>query len=234
MILQYNCNNNHSSLRITRLFCGNLNKAITEEDLKSCLPGITYIKWITDKLTGEFYGSSFLEMKDAEAAAKAVLQDGSKFMGRSVYQSFFFFLILSQFHPQYRPLKIYYCPPRPTDTWPPVEGYQKKPGAAAKASNNKREKTPKPDGCRKLFVGNLSYEIDDDSMVDFFKDCGTMTGLRWLTRQDTGEFRVSSLLTLCILCCKCSFGTLFREVVMWSLVVRKKLIRRCYWMEKSY
>lgn len=77
-----------------------------------------------------------------------------------------------------------------------MEGYQRKPGSStAKGSKNTREKMVKPDGCRKLFVGNLSYDIDDDSMVAFFKDCGTMTGLRWLTRQDTGEFRVSRLLS---------------------------------------
>ena len=68
--------------RITRLFCGNLSKKITEEELKSRLPGITYVKWITDKQTGEFYGSSFIEMRDPESAALAVLQDNSKFLGR--------------------------------------------------------------------------------------------------------------------------------------------------------
>lgn len=73
--------------RITRLFCGNLNKKVTEEELKKCISGITHIKWITDKETGEFYGSSFLELKDPEAAAAAVLQDKSKFMGRYIYFS---------------------------------------------------------------------------------------------------------------------------------------------------
>jgi len=66
--------------KITRIFCGNLNKKITEEDLRSCLEGITYIKWITDKQTREFYGSTFLEMKDPVSAAAAVLKDRSKFM----------------------------------------------------------------------------------------------------------------------------------------------------------
>jgi len=47
----------------------------------------------------------------------------------------------------------------------------------------------RPTGCKKLYVGNLSYEIDDETMVDFFKDVGTMVGLRWLTRKDSGEFR---------------------------------------------
>jgi hypothetical protein len=50
--------------------------------LKAFIPGITYIKWITDKETGEFYGSSFLEMKDPSSAAAAVMQDQSKFLGR--------------------------------------------------------------------------------------------------------------------------------------------------------
>jgi RNA recognition motif-containing protein len=47
-------------------------------------------------------------------------------------------------------------------------------------------------GCRKLFCGNLAYEIDDEAICDFFKDCGELTGLRWLTRKETGEFRVST------------------------------------------
>jgi hypothetical protein len=61
-----------------------LNKKITEEEMKKCISGVSYIKWITDKTTGEFYGSTFLEMKDADSAAMAVMQDKSKFMGRWV------------------------------------------------------------------------------------------------------------------------------------------------------
>lgn len=166
---------------ITRLFCGNLNKKITEDELHSCLPGITYIKWITDKETGEFYGSSFLEMQDPASAAAAVMKDGSKFMGR--------------------PLKIYYCPPKPGAKWPPHAPSTKPETSApstAKSNNSGggkgggREfpKSEKPEGCRKLFAGNLSYEIDDDTMVDFFKECGTIIGLRWLSHKDSGDFKV--------------------------------------------
>ena len=68
--------------KITRLFCGNLNKNITEEQLKEHLPGITYIKWIRDKETGDFYGTTFLEMADAKSAASAVLKDRTKYLGR--------------------------------------------------------------------------------------------------------------------------------------------------------
>jgi RNA recognition motif-containing protein len=67
---------------ITRLFVGNLNKNITEEQLKSCIEGITFIKWITDKSTGQFYGSTFVEMKDKKSAIEAVMKDRQKFMGR--------------------------------------------------------------------------------------------------------------------------------------------------------
>ena len=59
-----------------------MNKKVTEEELKKCLSGIVFIKWITDKETGEFYGSTFLEMNDPESAALAVQQDRTKFMGR--------------------------------------------------------------------------------------------------------------------------------------------------------
>jgi hypothetical protein len=69
---------------ITRLFCGNLKKTITEEQLHNAINGIVFIKWMTDKTTREFYGSTFLEMKDPAAAAAAVLLDKTKLLGRSV------------------------------------------------------------------------------------------------------------------------------------------------------
>jgi hypothetical protein len=57
---------------ITRLFCGNLKLDVTEEALRGHITGITFIKWQKDKVTKEFYGSTFLEMKDPKAAAVAV------------------------------------------------------------------------------------------------------------------------------------------------------------------
>lgn len=70
--------------KITRIFCGNLNKNITEEQLHEAFPGISYIKWICDKTTGEFYGTTFLEMSDAKSAANAVMKDRTKLLGRLV------------------------------------------------------------------------------------------------------------------------------------------------------
>jgi len=160
---------------ITRLFCGNLKLDVTEEALRGHITGITFIKWQKDKTTKAFYGSTFLEMKDPKAAALAVAMDRTKFQGR--------------------PLKIYYCPPRPGDAWPPIErgGAGSGPGAGAGAGagkdRNTRARTPKPPGGKKLYMGNLSYSIDDDTVVNFFKDCGELRGLRWLVNNDTQEFR---------------------------------------------
>ena len=47
---------------ITRIFCGNLNKNITEEQLRGCIENITYIKWITDRETQQFYGIHYYKI----------------------------------------------------------------------------------------------------------------------------------------------------------------------------
>jgi len=161
--------------KITRLFCGNLNKNITEEQLKEHLSGVSFIKWIRDKETGDFYGTTFLEMEDAKSAASAVLKDRTKYLGRQ--------------------LKIYYCPPKPGDIWPPLSGSSAKPTGVTSSGGagggfNQREKLPKPPNCCKLFMGNLSYNIDDETICEFFKDCGgEIVGLRWLSHKESGDFK---------------------------------------------
>jgi len=41
-----------------------------------------------------------------------------------------------------------------------------------------------------ILIFLINYiQVDDDSICDFFKDCGEIIGLRWLTHKDTGEFR---------------------------------------------
>ena len=34
-----------------------------------------------------------------------------------------------------------------------------------------------------IIPGNLAYTIDDEAMIEFFKDCGALVGLRWLTHK---------------------------------------------------
>jgi hypothetical protein len=151
-----------------------------------------------------------------------------------------------------RPLKIYYCPPRPGDKWPPVshnKGVGQGAGAVSAGGSSgappRREATPKPAGCKKLYAGNLSYNIDDDTIVDFFKECGTIVGLRWLTHQSSGEFRVGvrlrcsfndaisiSIYSMCSSRC-CFLLSCCRDVASWNLALLKRPIEQSNLMAKS-
>ena len=153
----------------TRVFLGNLHFKIDDASLRKAINGITHVKFITDKETQKFYGSAFIECATSADAKACVAMAGTKVMGR--------------------PLKANLAPPRPGDVWPPVEGglaYKDKPGFVA----NIQEPQPKPfDECRNLFLGNLPYSIDDDSLKAYFADCGELEKIRWLTHQNSGEFK---------------------------------------------
>ena len=40
-----------------------------------------------------------------------------------------------------------------------------------------------------VFVGNVAYESTDDELTALFAGCGAVKMVRWLTHQDTGEFK---------------------------------------------
>mmetsp|Transcript_7310 Transcript_7310/g.10344 ORF Transcript_7310/g.10344 Transcript_7310/m.10344 type:complete len:352 (-) Transcript_7310:1867-2922(-) len=154
---------------VTRLFLGNLPFAVDEAGLGAFLPGdVTHIKWITDKETGKFYGSAFCEMDNSKNAAEAVAKAGSQLMGR--------------------PVKINFAPAREGDIWPPekkvVSGGGQAGGTGVKAMSEK------PENCVKLFIGNLSYDIDDDGINKFFDNVGAeVKAVRWLHHKDSGDFK---------------------------------------------
>jgi len=154
---------------VTRLFLGNLPFAVDETSLSEFLPGeVTHIKWITDKETGKFYGSAFCEMDTSASAAEAVAKAGSQLMGR--------------------PVKINYAPAREGDIWPPVKKVVSGGGQAG--GSGVKSMSEKPEGCVKLFVGNLSYDIDDDGIIKFFANVDAeVKAVRWLHHQDSGDFK---------------------------------------------
>jgi len=47
----------------------------------------------------------------------------------------------------------------------------------------------------RVFVGNLSYDIDDDKVKEFFKEIGELSDIYWLTDRDSGDFRGAGFLT---------------------------------------
>ena len=61
---------------VDRCFAGNLSWKIDEEKVKRAFEelelGVVHVFWVTDKTTGQFYGSSFLTFESPEHAAWAV------------------------------------------------------------------------------------------------------------------------------------------------------------------
>lgn len=157
---------------VTRLFIGNLPFAVDEASLEEFLPNtVTHIKWITDKETGKFYGSAFIEMSNSSAAADAVGMAGSQLMGR--------------------PMKINFAPSRPGDIWPPPKKVISGGGGGGQAGGSGiKAMSAKPDNCLKLFIGNLSYEIDDEAITKFFATVDSeVKTCRWLHHKDSGDFK---------------------------------------------
>jgi RNA recognition motif-containing protein len=171
---------------VTRLFLGNLPFAVDEASLSSFLPGqVTHIKWITDKETGKFYGSAFCEMDNSKSAAEAVAMAGSKLIGR--------------------PIKINFAPAREGDVWPPAKkvvsgnvtgaegagaGGGGGSGGGQAGGSGIKAMSAKPDNCTKLFIGNLSYDIDDETITKFFANVDAeVKAVRWLHHKDSGDFK---------------------------------------------
>ena len=149
---------------------GNLPWSITDDELARALgrESLPVIKYITDKESGKFYGSAFVDVGgDAAAAAAAVARNGDSVGGR--------------------PMKVAYAPPRPGDVWPPVAG-----DSNARKGTTPRERTPRPEGgSHKLFIGNVAYEATDDDVAAVFKDVAPegLSAVRWVTHKDTGDFK---------------------------------------------
>jgi hypothetical protein len=73
--------------RITRLFLKNMcAKQMDESKLLEVLAParVTHIQWLTDRNTGKFYGSAFIEVKAAEDAGSALALDGMVVLGRKI------------------------------------------------------------------------------------------------------------------------------------------------------
>ena len=130
-------------------------------------------KWITDKDSGAFYGSSFVEMESCFKAAEAVAKSGSQLMGR--------------------PIKINFAPARSGDVWPPTTTTKSLSGSGNSGQaggKGVKAMSAKPPDCKKLFIGNLSYDIDDEGIGKFFASVNAeVKAVRWLHHRDSGDFK---------------------------------------------
>jgi len=60
---------------------------------------------------------------------------------------------------------------------------------AIAASRKSKELSEKPKDCRTIFVGNLVYDIDENTLRDVFKDCGEIAQIRFATERETSAFK---------------------------------------------
>lgn len=58
-----------------------------------------------------------------------------------------------------------------------------------KPVNTPRTPAVKEDGCTTVFVGNLDFNIDEDSLRQAFADCGEITQVRFAMDRESGEFK---------------------------------------------
>lgn len=70
----------------------------------------------------------------------------------------------------------------------PVEGMKVHTKAAAPVA------APAEPTCE-VFMGNLSFQIDEASLQDAFKECGTISNCKWLEHSDTGKFKGCGFIT---------------------------------------
>jgi len=68
-------------------------------------------------------------------------------------------------------------------------------GSGAKKSRSGGQKTEMKGSTKRVFVGNLSYDIDDEKIKEFFKDVGELKDIYWLTDRDSGDFKGCGFLT---------------------------------------
>jgi len=137
------------------LFLGNCSFDITDESLKEALGQygtIESIHWVTDRETGKFYGTGFVEFSTPAEAAAALAADGVEVSGRAI--------------------RIQYAKPRAGDS-------DKKPARAPKPVQPLSEKPP---GCKTVFVGGLPMSIDEAQIRTLFTDCGEIVNIRWVER----------------------------------------------------
>jgi len=148
-----------------RIFLGNLPFKITDELIHECFDEfgtIEGIHWVTDKETGRFYGTAFVDFADAASAKAAQVRNGVEILGR--------------------PIKVGMAAGANIAGKNRFNSKEKKGGHLAKLPIS-----AKPEGCTTVFLGNLSFNIDDTTIAEVFKHCGDISDIRWVEKD--GEFK---------------------------------------------
>jgi len=140
-----------------RVYCGNLSFDLDEASLKKFFEPLTItdVYWMQDRKTKQFRGMGFVTFSSSEEAKAAIEKNGEELMGRTIHVDF--------------------AKARGADTTPKKR----------QSEYTKVEDREQPEGCNTIFVGNLPFECEekDKKIRAFFKGCGKIDGVRWITRK---------------------------------------------------
>jgi nucleolin len=162
----------------------NLPWSVQDDDVhtffKEC-GAVTGIKWIENKETGRFTGSGIIDFESAEAAAAAVAKNGADFGGRPVGIEF------SRSAGGQQGGRGGFQQGGRDGNRNDRGNFKRAEASSSFDKKNARAPTPKPVGCRTIFVGNLSFNVDDGKITDFFGGCGEVKEIRWVEKD--GQFK---------------------------------------------
>lgn len=145
------------------LFCGNLSWNVDEEWLTrefEKFGELSGVRIITDRETGRSKGFGYIEFVDAAHAAKAVEE-------------------MQGFEMDNRGLRLDFSVPR-------GESNGATPQQRSSDRASKYGDVPKPPAAT-LFVGNISFDADENTLTEYFQEYGTIKGVRLPTDRESGE-----------------------------------------------
>ena len=128
------------------------------------------VRWGTDRETGDFKGYGHVEFANAEEGPKAAIQlMGQECCGRA--------------------MRIDFAADKRNNKNGGAGGRKSSPGKNGRAIVDRplSERTP---GSTKIFIGNLSWSVEDKNIYELFDDCkDDIQSIRWCTDRETGQFR---------------------------------------------
>mmetsp|Transcript_22071 Transcript_22071/g.43865 ORF Transcript_22071/g.43865 Transcript_22071/m.43865 type:complete len:371 (+) Transcript_22071:35-1147(+) len=154
-----------------KLFLGNLSWDIDDDAIREFFKDcgtLTDIYWLEDKETGRFKGCGFVTFENVDQAIAAQKKHGEIILERDI--------------------KIDFAKARPGGN-KSFGGGAGGGGGSGNKGGRARELSARPDNCTTVFAGNLSYDVDDDSIREFASGCGDIKAIRWLTDKQSGEFK---------------------------------------------
>ncbi|KAI3976418.1 hypothetical protein MKX01_008276 [Papaver californicum] len=159
-----------------KLFVGNLSFSLEQEDLEEFFKDageIVNVHFATHG-DGRFKGNAIVEFATEESVQKALERNGQDLMGRLVNLAL------------------------PGKSGGTGSGWKSDVDAESPKTNSKPETRTTPQvqntGSKKLFVGNLSFSLEQKDLEEFFKDAGEIVKVHFPTLKD-GRFKGHATVT---------------------------------------